>query len=417
MSVRKRQWHTRSGVLKEAWVVNYTHNGKRRLKTFSKKKDADNFASTANVEIREGLHVPDRESVTVEEAAELWLSSGSNLERTTIDQRKQHLHYHILPFLGRCRLPEITVPLIRQFADKLAETPYPDDFPRTHLRGKPRSHAMVKRVLVSLGSILGDAQERGLVSHNAVHELKRRKRTRSADKRHKRRLEVGVDIPTNDEVRRIVETASGRYRPFIVTAIFTGLRASELRGLRWKDVNLSAGRLEVKQRADRFNTEGLPKSSSGRRTVPLPPIVVNTLKEWKLRCPRQGATADKPGDLHLVFPNEKGNVEWHGNIINRGLMPTMIAAGVAVDSGKKDKNGKPILLPKYTGLHAFRHWYASWCLNRVADGGQELPPKLVQDRMGHSSITVTLDVYGHLFKSDDDSETLAAAEKSLLSAV
>ena len=69
---------------------------------------------------------------------------------------------------------------------------------------------------------------------------------------------------------------------------------------------------------------------------------------------------------------------------------------------------------KYKGLHALRHFYASWCINRTADGGLGLPLKVVQERMGHSSVTLTADVYGHLFPRGDDADELAAAERSLL---
>jgi integrase len=74
-----------------------------------------------------------------------------------------------------------------------------------------------------------------------------------------------------------------------------------------------------------------------------------------------------------------------------------------------------MLQPKYTGLHALRHFYASWCINRREDGGLELPPKVVQHRLGHSSIMVTMDTYGHLFPRTDDGSELAAAETALLS--
>lgn len=85
------------------------------------------------------------------------------------------------------------------------------------------------------------------------------------------------------------------------------------------------------------------------------------------------------------------------------------------DEGKlvRDDDGKPVLQAKYTGLHSLRHIYASWCINREADGGLELPAKVVQERLGHSSITVTLDTYGHLFPSGDDSDKLAEAESRL----
>jgi integrase len=81
----------------------------------------------------------------------------------------------------------------------------------------------------------------------------------------------------------------------------------------------------------------------------------------------------------------------------------MIKAGVTVKGRAK-----------YTGLHALRHFYASWCINRRVDGGLELPPKVVQERLGHSSIMMTMDVYGHLFPRGDDAAELEAAELSLM---
>ena len=136
---------------------------------------------------------------------------------------------------------------------------------------------------------------------------------------------------------------------------------------------------------------GKPKSKSGERTVPLTPIVSDTLREWKLACPK------KDGKLDLVFPTDAGNPEHHPNIVERGLKPILIAAGVTGASVGED--GKPEA--KYTGLHALRRFYASWCINRRADGGLELPPKVVQERLGHSSILMTMDVYGHLFPRGD----------------
>jgi integrase len=69
---------------------------------------------------------------------------------------------------------------------------------------------------------------------------------------------------------------------------------------------------------------------------------------------------------------------------------------------------------KYTGLHALRHFYASWCINSKDDGGLGLSAKVAQARLGHSTIAMTLDTYGHLFPRGDDGSELAAAEKSLL---
>jgi integrase len=389
MSIRKRTWTTRTGDEKTAWVVDYVDTkGKRRLKTFAKKKDADQFAATATVEVREGVHVADSASVKVEAAGRFWIASGeaSGLERSTIDQYRQHLELHIAPLIGETLLSKLTVPAIRAFEDQL--------------RGAGRSPAMVRKVLVSLGSLLADAQERGLVVRNAVRE-KSRSRQKGADrrheKRHKGRLKIGIDIPAREEIKAIVGALDGRWRPLLLTAIFAGLRASELRGLRWQDIELDKREIRVHQRADRFNAIGKPKSEAGQRTVPIPPMVVNALKEWQLACPK--------GALGLVFPNGLGKVESLANIINRGLIPVQIKASVVTDEGRA----------RYTGMHALRHFYASWCINRSEDGGLGLPPKAVQERMGHSSIVMTMDVYGHLFPRGDDADELARAESALLS--
>jgi integrase len=405
MSVRKRAWTTSKGEHKEAWVVDYVdQTGKRRLKTFAKKKAADNFEATANVEIRAGIHTADSASITVAEAGKLWLETGerAGLERTTLDAYRQHLRLHIEPYLGNTKLSQLPAPMVREFEDRLARGDMP-----AGADPQPRSPAMVRKIRTSLSSLLSDAQERGLVSRNVVRELRhtrKRGKERQAEKRQKGRLKVGVDIPTREEIKAIVAAATGRWRPFFLTAIFTGLRASELRGLRWEDVDIEKREVHVRQRADRYNEFDKPKSYSGERTVPLTPILVNTLREWKIACPR--------GDHGLVFPTGSGNVESHSNIVKRGLEPTLIAAGVTVE--EKDADGGAIKGGKYSGLHAFRHFYASWCINRRTDGGLELPGKVVQERLGHSSIMMTMDVYGHLFPRGDDSAELEAAERSLL---
>jgi integrase len=288
-----------------------------------------------------------------------------------------------VPLLGAVKLSQLTVPMVRAFEDKLAKT---------------RSPVMVRKVLTSLGSILADAQERGLVAQNVVRGLRLQRRGRGAEQRQKPTLEVGVNIPTPMEVRAIITAleADTRWRPLLLTAILTGLRASELRGLRWSDIDLKRGELRVRQRADRYSKLGPPKSKAGLRTVPLPPLLVNVLRTWKLACPK--------GDLDLAFPSSRGGVEKLSNIVEDGLIPVGVAAGVITKTGKA----------KYSGLHALRHFHASWCINRKEDGGLELPLKLVSARLGHASIQITADRYGHLFPSADDGAELAAAEQALL---
>jgi integrase len=333
------------------------------------------------------VHIAPSKTPTLAEAGESWLkaSEANGLERTTLEQYRQHLNYHLVPFIGALRLSDLTPPVVRKLESDLLATPNP--------KGEKRSRVLARKVLVSLGSILADAQEQGLVARNAVRELRRNRRKgkeRHAEKREKGKLKIGVDIPSPDEIRAILTHAKGRWSSFLVTAAFTGLRASELRGLRWVDVNLKTNELHVRQRADRFREMGKPKSAAGERVVPFGKFVANTLREWKLRCPRS--------DLDLVFPSSEGKVADHANIIRDGLIPAQLAARVVNKEGKA----------KYTGLHVFRHFYASWCIDRG------LPPKIVQERLGHASITMTYDRYGHLFPRGDDAKEQDAAELFLM---
>ena len=186
----------------------------------------------------------------------------------------------------------------------------------------------------------------------------------------------------------------------MMTLIFTGLRASELRGLRWQDVDLDARKLHVRQRADIWGTMDHPKSQAGERSIPLSRHVVNALREWKLACPKS--------ELDLVFASRNGTPLNHANIVSQGLMPLLMRAGICVPNEKGNMEAK------YKGLHCFRHFYASWCLNRIEDGGLGLPYKTVQSRLGHSTMAMTVDTYAHLFPEQEDHAALDAGELRLL---
>jgi integrase len=425
MAIRQRTWVTNRGKQKSAWVVDYFDaKGKRRLKTFKTKREADDWRSEARVELKQGTHVADRDSITVAEAGKLWLATceANELEAGTLQTYRQHLDLHIAPLIGTKRLNEMTVPALRAFQDGL--------------RGKGNSKAMVDKTVTYLGGLIADAMERGLAVRNPVRERKRR--SKPAD-RHVERLEVGVHIPTPAEIRAILHTARGYRRALFITAAMAGLRASELRGLTWADVDFAKAAITVRQRADKWNSIGSPKAASSRRTIPVPALVINALREWKLACPRRdtgkkGAAGNPITELHYVFPNGKGHVELLPNIRRRHWHPLQVEAGVSVPAVDAkgtpvmavDKQGKPLLdavgqpvpvmAAKYTGLHALRHFFCSWCAARREDGGLGLPLKTVQARMGHSTLAMTADRYGHLFPSQDDAEVLAAGERALMGA-
>jgi integrase len=185
--------------------------------------------------------------------------------------------------------------------------------------------------------------------------------------------------------------------------MFTGMRASELRGLPWSNVDLGTGVIHVRQRADAWGKIGKPKSKAGARDIPLPPIVVNTLAAWKEACPAS--------DLDLVFSNGSGNVESLPNIWHRFWSPLQIKCGVSIDSGERDESGEPIMKAKY-GFHMLRHAAASLFIQHLG-----WTPKRVQIVMGHSTINMTFDLYGHLFEDlAADREAMKKIEAAIVAA-
>jgi len=374
-TVRKRAWQS-GGEAKTAWVADYFDGaGKRHLKTFKTRRAADEWLVNARGEVQRGTHTPENASVTVREAARLWLERCEleGLERSTLRFYRIHVDLHILPRIGGEKLARLTTPRVEAFRDDLLRSGI--------------SRATARKALTTLKSVIADAQRRGLVAHNAASPVRIDIKRREGGK-----LVMGRDLPSPAEVQALLSAADGRWRPFFVTAIFTGLRASELRGLAWGAVDFDRRVIHVRQRANLWRELGAPKSAAGHREIPMSPMVVSALREWRLACPK--------GPLNLVFPNDIGKVASHGNIAARAWEPLQTAAGLVDAEGK----------PKY-GLHALRHFFASWAID------QGFSPKKVQALMGHSGIQITFDTYGHLFPSlEDDHAKFAAGELRLVEA-
>lgn len=372
-TIRKRSWTTAAGEAKTAWQVDYRDSGgKRRSKQFARKRDAEAWSTQAAWHVSQGTHTPDSTSITVDQACDLWLqrAAAQDLEQSTQAGYEARVRLHIRPIIGAEKLSRLTRPQVELFADTMVET-----------RGK----AMAVMVMRALSSAIGEAQRRGLVGQNVAAgvRIKRPKRDRER-----------VVIPTKAELRAILKAANDVERPVVMTAVFTGLRGSELRGLRWIDVDLVAGRISVHQRADAYNIIGSPKSAAGRRSIPIPPALVTELKRWKLACPI--------GDLGLAFPNGVGKVETHSNLLQRLLGPLQVRAGVTVPDGEG-------VTWRYA-FHAFRHAAASMWIERGTD------PKRVQTWLGHSSIQLTFDTYGHLFEAAASDAAVASAIEAELMA-
>ncbi|MGA7326908.1 MAG: tyrosine-type recombinase/integrase [Rhodomicrobium sp.] len=365
-SVRKRILP--SGEVR--WQLDYKdQGGKRRHKQFPTKAAAVAFETTVRAEIAAGTHVADSASITIAEAGELWLQRcrTEGLETGTLKQYGEHLRLHILPFIGSVKLSKLSTPQIEQFKDTLLQS---------------RSRPLTRAILVSLKALLYDARRRGLAVQNPASGVKV-----TMPKRHEKQIQ----IPSRDEIKNLIAKtaelwpATLPWRPLVLTALFTGLRASELRGLTWDCVSFDEKFIKVRQRADYKNEMGNPKSAAGTREIPIGAYVSNALRQWRLACP---ASPQK-----LVFPTRTGGVISSSIYHKQCWFPLMRA----LDLGSRYR------------FHDLRHCAATLFIE------QGWTPKRVMSVMGHSSIQMTFDLYGHLWKtSEDDAEAMKQIEARLL---
>lgn len=375
-TIKKRKWQTSAGERREAWRLRYVDGqGVERSKQFAKKGDASAFLTKASHEICQGVHTADAASVTVAEAVKIHLerSRQLDLERSTIKSYEEIGRLHIVPFIGKDKLSRLTMPSVQAFVDALLES---------------RSKAMANKAVRLLSSVVTEAQRRGLIAQNVAKSVKVVRSTRDKKK---------IVVPVKEDLRALLATAGAElpdYRPLVMTAIFAGLRSSELRGLRKVDVDLRGSAITVCQRADAWGVIGPPKSAAGHRTIPIPPMLVTVLREWMLRVPRS--------EHGLMFPSSEGGVRLHSNMLNREYWPLQIKAGLWEPITELDKEGRPTVRPRYD-FHSLRHTAAStWIKQRV-------DLKRLTTWLGHASVQTTLDTYGHLLKDETGDAAIAAA--------
>src|SRR5258706_3148060 len=259
-----------SGLVR--WRASYTDGaGVRRKKQFPKKSAAEAWLVETCHDVARGTHTPGSISPTIKEAGALWIKrcNEKRLEPMTIKGYEEHCDLHLYPFIGAKKLSDLTVPAVNAFADQLREA--------------GRSAEMIKRVVRSLGAIFKEARRRGLsnVAPTVGLELDLPERD-----------DPRPVIPTKPELQAIIAGATAlhnrnrMWRPMVLVAVFCGLRASELRGLRWSDVDFDARQINVAQRADASHKIGKLKSQAAYRSLRLSPLVLNALREWKLTCPK-----------------------------------------------------------------------------------------------------------------------------------
>lgn len=358
----------------ERWQLDYYDASGRRRPKFETRSAADE----AKTEIERTLRRTGRATTqpgTVRELCEAWLETLERRrqppERSTLVAYRAHVHYHIddpTIGIGGTAAGRLTVAQVHNFKDRLLET---------------RSEDMTRRVLSRLRQALKWAALLGLVHDNVATGIRV-----TSSGRHDELLEVGENVPTRAEVTRILEAAAALAAgpPSLAEAAIgvlahCGLRSSELRGLAWRHVDLEAGVIRVRQRADQWMVIGPCKSKHARRTIALPPGLTNRLREWRLVCPR-----DPEGGLEIVFAAAEGRVFDPTRFRREVWLPALKAAGLA---------------RRYT-MHSLRH-AAVW--QRIAAGW---PAKRIQQFVGHGSIVMTMDLYGGWWLDEVDEAAEAA---------
>jgi integrase len=365
-TIRERTWTNTKGAVSRRWQVDFVdQDGHRRHKQFRQKRAADAWLVNARSQVAAGTYTPDSNGATIRDAADLWLkrARGEDLERSTIDQYARSVEIILALLAPDTRLARITTPRVEQLRDDLL---------------CDHSRAMAQKALKHFKGVIADARRRGLIASNPATGT-----TIGAAKRHKARLAAGVDFPLPGELRAILDAATGEALAMFCLAALAGLRASEIRGLRWDpDLKLSDGpTVMVSQRADKWGRIGPPKSEASRRTIPLSETSAQALRVWKLA---------QPSGRSLVFGTSTGRPDSLSNIRRGILVPTLAAAGV-----------------RWYGLHRFRHYaISSW----LAAG---IDLKRCQRWAGHATLALTLDTYGHFIPLRDEHQQLADAERSL----
>jgi integrase len=191
--IRKRTWTNSKGE-QTAWITDYfDQNGKRHIKTFERQRDAKAWLDETQHEVKQGVHTPENASITVAEAADLWLDrcrllvDQSKRERSTYQQYRAHRDHIVASSIGRVTLAKLSKPSVTLFCDELLN--------------KGMSPATARKVLTSLKTLIAAAQDRGYVAQNVAATV----RFEKSDRRSK------PVIPSKEEVRLIIEHA-GKWR-------------------------------------------------------------------------------------------------------------------------------------------------------------------------------------------------------------
>jgi integrase len=340
-------------------------DGKRRYVSAKTKSDAERELRQAMTDADRGF-VFEAGSLTLEDYLTRWLKDSvkDTVRRSTFVQYVSIVNRHIVPALGRLKLKALTPAHARSLYREKLDSGLS---PRT-----------VQYVHVTLHKALKQAVMDGLILRNVADAVK-------APQAHKKE----VKPLTPAEVAALLSAASGdRLEALYVAAVHTGLRRGELLGLKWTDVDLDTGTLSVQRSLDKDGTLNPPKRKNSRRTVKLTGQAMEALKGHRARQNeerlRLGSLWE---DCGLVFPNRAGKPMNADNLYHRDFKPLLEKAG----------------LSDFT-FHSLRHTCATLLLSKNVN------PKIVQEILGHASISQTMDTYSHVLPNMQDQAARAMQE-------
>lgn len=332
----------------------YDQHGKRRWKTLKEgttKRDAKKALREIEDAIEKGSYIAPIDVPGFSEIAEIWLKiKKPNIRHSTHIQYTGHVENHLKPYFGITQINKLNYDSIERYIQ--------------HCQDKGMSTPMLKKSLVTLGAIFSYACRKRYIAHNPIRDIEKPKGQSTKDE------SKDIDILTPQQIRALLHAAPDfKSKTLFMVAVMTGMRQGEILGLKWDDIDWIAGQAQIKRT---FNYKRFyePKSKTSKRKIDLAPQLIAQLKKWQLASP--------PNKLDLVFSNGEGKPINDSNLRSRIFDPAL----------KKAK------IPKIR-FHDLRHCYASLLI----DQGES--PKYIQAQMGHSSINVTFDIYGHLMKDSN----------------
>jgi integrase len=326
----------------------------------------------------DGEPVPIERLTVAQYLTERWLPvQKSRLRKSTYDCYRRNIDLHVVPALGRRPLAKVTPEDLDLFyATLLTEG-------RKKAGGTSRGLApkTVRNIHLMLSKAFSDDARKGLVARNVV-SLADAPSTQASRKAEIKAWDAQQLTTFLDAVR------SHRLHPAFHLAAHTGMRRGEVLGLRWRDLDLDAGRLSVRQALIEIAYEvhiSDVKTDTGRRTIDIEPGTVDVLKAWRIERAEENGGVD-PRVEDLVFPKPDGS--WiHPQSFSQIL----------------DRKVAKLDVPTIS-LHDLRHTHATLLLK----AGVHV--KVVSERLGHANVAFTMSVYQHVLPGmqAEAAETFAA---------